>query len=81
MAHICGQNQQAVAAKNCTILPHTNHLPCDAGTALFGTGGSEDVILHIEVQESSSVSRITRRVAKDELAALKQNSRLAMFDL
>ena len=51
----------------------------DARTALFGPGGSENIIQNIEVHGLSSIGHKTRRMAQDELAALDQNSRLAMF--
>ena len=51
----------------------------DAGTSLFGPRGSEDVILNVDVMELRSTSRITRMMAQDELAAMEQNPRLAMF--
>ena len=39
----------------------------------------ENITLNFEVQESSSMNRRTRRMAQDELAAMEQNPRLAMF--
>ena len=51
----------------------------DARTSLFGPGGSENVILNVDAVELRSTSRITRMMAQDELAAMEQDPRLAMF--
>ena len=46
---------------------------------MFGPGGSENILLNIEVQELCSMNRATQRMAQGESAAMEQHARLARF--
>ena len=51
----------------------------DARSTLFGPGGFQKIILNIDFLKLSGMSRITRRMGQDELAAMEQNYTLVTF--
>ena len=58
---------------------HAGTRRTDAQAALFDTRGHEHTLSNIELQELSGVSRITERMAHEELSATEQGTRFALF--